>query len=140
LNLHDVHQRDERLGRAFYLRLGGTPHQQVLVGFEAIYWGADELDRGNTTLSVAYYPSSAGGLFGRAGVGTSIIEFGALLRNGVGVTAGLGFDVRLARNFYITPNVDWLLSFFYDNEPDPNLGAVRSTNSQLMFTVGVTWH
>jgi hypothetical protein len=140
LNLYDVHERDDRFGKAFYVRLGGTPSQKVLVGFEAIYWGRGDLDRGNTTLTVAYYPSRAGGFFGRGGVGTSIIDIGADSRMGVGATAGIGFDTRLTRNFYITPNVDWLLSLFYDSEPDPSLGMVRSANSQLLLTVGVTWH
>jgi hypothetical protein len=91
------------------------------------------------TLSIMYYPSKKGGLFGRLGVGMSFLEVDKQ-RSGVGITAGLGFDVRLARNFYITPNLDWVFSFFYDTEIDPSVGELSSTNSIILLTVGVTWH
>ena len=138
-------------GGTGFLRLGGTPSQQLMVGGEAIGWFREdegtELARGNTTFSVLYYPSYDGGFYVRGGLGfatlttrvetvltssTTLIE--EETENGFGSTLGVGFDIRLARNFYITPSVDWLFQAFGETPSGAN------TNHILMLSVGATWH
>jgi hypothetical protein len=139
---------DRRLaGGAGYVRLGGTPSQRVLLGFEGIGWTrvrTDEtLTRGNATFTVMFYPSESGGFFLKGGVGGGSVVRVDLLRpgrlvsteSGFGSTMGLGGDIRLGGNIYLTPNVDWLFQWF-----DPDDPAVPKTNSILLFTLGLTWH
>ncbi len=120
-------------GGAFYLRMGGTPNPQVLFGGEVLGWfdgsDPDNLERWNVTGTVLAYPSRAGGWFLKTGVGFAEHNVFGAERSGLGATFGTGFDVRLGRNFYVTPNVDYLVQFF-DN----------STVGTLLITFGVTWH
>ncbi len=55
-------------------------------------------------------------------------------KGGFGTTLGVGYDIRLARNFYLSPTVDWLFQVFEDT---PN---GTSTNNIILLTVGATWH
>ena len=60
---------------------------------------------------------------------TTIIE----KKTGVGSTWGLGYDIRLGRNPYLTPNFDVLLRTIEQN-------GVTSTNIIMLITLGLTWH
>ncbi len=55
-------------------------------------------------------------------------------KGGFGTTLGVGYDIRLARNFYLSPTVDWLFQVF---EGTP---SGTSTNNIILLTVGATWH
>ncbi len=46
-----------------------------------------------------------------------------------GFGAGLGFDIQLARNFFLTPALDFVYT-----------GTEGDGASLLLFTVGATWH
>ncbi|NIM52326.1 MAG: hypothetical protein GTN62_13610 [Gemmatimonadales bacterium] len=129
------------VGGAGYLRLGGTPNERFLIGGEAIAWVREEnnevLVRGNSTFSLLFYPSYYGGFFLKGGVGAASVENITQAGNvtivetdyGFGATFGAGFDVRFARNFYLTPGLDFLFQRIDDSE-----------NALLLITVGVTWH
>jgi len=142
----------ERLGGGGgYLRLGGTPSQKVLLGFEGLAWARDvdgsALGRGNGSFVVQFYPSQRGGAFLKGGVGIASISRATTsgntttttTRDGFGLTAGTGWDVRLGRNLYLTPNVDFLFQWF-ESDQDPVLGTIPGTNTILLFTLGLTWH
>lgn len=122
-------------GGAAYIRMGGTVNQHVLVGGEALAWFRDnqdvtESERANASLVALVYPGNRGGLFFKGGFGVATHELQpGVDREGVGVTLGTGFDFRLARNFYVTPNVDVLTQFLRDE-----------TATALLFTVGLGWH
>lgn len=122
-------------GGAGYLRMGGTVNQHVLVGGEALAWFREgnndtEVERTNVSLMTLVYPGSEGGLFFKGGFGVASNQIRqGVDREGVGLTLGSGFDFRLARNFYVTPNVDVLTQFLSDE-----------TNTSLLFTVGLGWH
>jgi hypothetical protein len=136
---------DTRAGGAAQLRMGGTPSQQLLIGGELIAWTASEenteVSRGNGHLVVLYYPSPRGGLFLKGGIGaagrtveTEVMVGGQLAtisedEGGFGLGAGLGYDIQLARNFFLTPAVD----FLYQGISDDN-------STLLLLTVGATWH
>ncbi|HEY7679360.1 MAG TPA: hypothetical protein VIC04_02505, partial [Terriglobia bacterium] len=63
----------DKAGGAAYLRLGGTPTPQLLIGGEVNGWGRTEdgatMAQGNATGNIAFYPSLNGGLFLKAGIG-----------------------------------------------------------------------
>lgn len=138
-------------GGGFYFRLGGTPSQKVLLGFESIGWVREvdgaSLGRGNGSFVVQFYPSERGGAFFKGGVGFATIARAtvsgntttATSENGFGLTLGAGWDVRLGRNIYLVPNLDLLLQWF-ESKSDPVLGQIPGNNTILLFTLGLTWH
>jgi hypothetical protein len=128
-------------GGAAYLRLGGTPSQSVLLGGEIMGWGREEdgntLSRGNANFTVMFYPSVDAGVYLKGGLGgasiSTTVEEGntttTVHDEGFGATVGLGWDVRLGRNFYLTPAVD----FLYQRVSD-------SDNTIVLLTLGAMWH
>lgn len=135
----------ERLpGSGAYVRLGGTPSQKVLLGFEGSGWARARFDevltRGNAMFIAMLYPSENGGFFLKGGVGgasvTRIRAIGTVAtESGFGATAGIGVDIRLGSNIYLTPNFDWLFQAF-----DAGIVGASNTNTIALFTLGLTWH
>lgn len=128
----------EEAGGAGYIRLGGTVDQRLLVGGEVLgvfreESGAD-VSVGNVTFSVLYYPS--GGFFVKGGLGFASREVSvsqgdvtvSTSSEGFGLTLGGGYDIRLARNFFLTPGVDVMLQ------------TIEDGNVALALTLGATWH
>ncbi len=117
---------DSKAGGAGFLRMGGSPSQQLIIGGELIGWGTekdgDNIGRGALMFTALYYPSSAGGVYlkGSAGfAGRSFerevpsTEGPATIRDetgGIGLGAGLGYDIQLGRNFFLTPALDWVFT------------------------------
>lgn len=132
---------DANFGGAGYLRLGGTVTPQLLIGGEASGWTRDDSGitktRGNATASVLFYPLLRGGVFLKSGIGfgTQSVQtntFGVtttISDEGFGITFGAGYDIRLGRNFYITPNADYLVQ---------RIGG--ASRNLVLVTVGATWH
>lgn len=128
-------------GVASYLRLGGTLSDKVLLGGEVIGWGRSvdgaDLTRGNVNVTAMFYPSVQTGVYLKGGLGgaslASTVSEGntttTVHDEGFGATIGLGWDVRLARNFFLTPGID----FLYQRASDTD-------NTILLMTVGATWH
>lgn len=133
--------QNSKPGGAAFIRLGGTPSEKLLLGGEVIGWGRDEagstLSRGNVNLTAMFYPSVETGVYLKGGLGgasiSTTVEEGntttTVHDEGFGATVGIGWDVRLARNFYLTPGIDFLYQRVSDTD-----------NTILIFTVGATWH
>jgi hypothetical protein len=128
-------------GIAGHLELGGTVGPSLLLGLETTGWtkerGGARLTQTNVSAIAQYYPVAASGLFLRAGVGVSWLEASASTGSftvtagdgGLGLTGGLGYDVRLAPNLSISPYamVAW--------------GDVAGGGADnLQIGAGVTWH
>jgi hypothetical protein len=147
VNTADNVDEGERGGGAVYLRLGGTLSQKWLLGGEISVWGRQEdtvlgdntvsLTRSNATLTAMFFPSSNGGFFLKGGLGGANVEFQAgglkISEQGVGTTLGLGYDIRLGRNLYLTPNFDLMIQTF-------ETGNENTTNTLVLLTIGLTWH
>jgi hypothetical protein len=128
-------------GGAGYFRLGGTPSEKILLGGEAIAWVKSEnnttLSQGNATATILFYPGPSGGFFLKTGLGFATVTATAtsgnvtvtVTDNGFGTTFGAGYDIKLGRNIYLTPNADLLLQVISGE-----------TETVVLFTVGLTWH
>ena len=132
---------NSRGGGAAYLRMGGTPGNQLLVGGEALGWGRTDngvtVSQGNATADILFYPSATSSFFLKTGLGFATATASSTsgnvtvttTDNGFGSTFGAGFDIRLGRNLYLTPNFDALIQ------------VINSTTQTLyLFTIGLTWH
>jgi len=128
-------------GGAVYIRLGGSPSPKLLIGGEAIGWGRElnntTLSRGNATFSLMFYPGRNGGLFLKGGVGAATVDQSVtvgrvtttLRGSGFGSTVGLGWDLKVGRNLYLTPNLDFLYQ-----------SVDGGSNTLTLLTFGATWH
>jgi hypothetical protein len=125
--------------------LGGTVAQKWLLGGEAMGWGRNEdgvgYGRSNTTFTAMFYPSQRGGLYLKGGIGLAYVDIGAevfgfdvsVSEAGFGSTFGLGWDIRLGNNIYLTPNLDWMFQSIEILEENQNTNL-------LVLTVGLIWH
>jgi len=134
---------DSKTGAFLALRMGGTVNQQLLLGGEFSAWeSGDGIFRGNLGFTAQYYPRPSGGLFvdGMAGIATRSVSYIGLLpdggtvnvdetRNGLGLAFAVGYDVKLASNFYLTPRAQAGLQYL----------ASHSSPS-FVFGLGATWH
>jgi hypothetical protein len=141
----DAFDGDSKFGGAGFLRMGGSPSQQLLLGGELIGWGTDQdgvqIGRGAMMFTAMYYPSPKGGFYLKGGAGFAgrsaewEIRLGDVIatvtddQGGIGLGAGLGYDLQVARNFFITPALDFVYT-----------GTEGDGASLLLFTVGATWH
>ena len=141
----DAFEDDSRFGGAGFIRMGGSPSQQWLIGGELMGW-ANEVDdvtltRGTAMFTALFYPSRKGGFYLKGGAGfagrtvftTETIDGRDVDvtedTGGVGLGAGLGYDLQLARNFFLTPTLDFVYT-----------GTEGDGATLLLFGVGVTWH
>lgn len=141
----DAFGGDSKFGGAGFLRMGGSPSQQLLIGGELIGWGTNQDDiqigRGALMFTALYYPSARGGFYVKGGAGFAgrsaewtvmVGDLPATIRDdqgGIGLGAGLGYDIQVARNFFLTPALDFVYT-----------GTEGDGASLLLFTVGATWH
>ncbi|HEX9729375.1 MAG TPA: hypothetical protein VGA37_12785 [Gemmatimonadales bacterium] len=120
-------------GGAGYFRMGGTVSPRVLFGGEVLAWftrvNGRDISRANITAAALLYPSLRGGWFIKPGFGFATYDIDGFERSGIATTVGTGFDFRLTRNFYVTPNVDYQVQFFADD-----------TVGSLLISLGATWH
>ncbi len=95
------------------------------------------LTLGSVTGTVTFYPQASGGFFLKGGVGLSYVDTevsegsftASLSKTGWGVLAGIGYDLRVGRNFSLTPCVN----FFYGQPGDVRLrrrGALRRLEAE----------
>ncbi len=138
-------------GGSGYLRLGGTPKANLLLGGEAIGWTVDykgvNLSRGNVHFVTVWYPNVTSGFYLKGGIGGASIsrrtESGnsetTTTKGGFGLGLGTGYEVKIGRNIYLVPSADLLLQFF-EKDTDPVLGDIPGHNSLLLFNLGLTWH
>jgi hypothetical protein len=104
---------DDRLGGVSGgLALGGTLNERLLLGAATTGWSRTEegttLSAGTLTALARFYPWVARGFFGQLGLGLGSVSaeipaLGNANSTGAGAVLGLGYDVRVAPNFSITP-------------------------------------
>lgn len=131
-----------------FLKLGGTPSRNVLIGGTVNAWshssgGATET-MGNVTASVSVYPLAASGLFVTGGLGFSNYDVNtspSVSGTGWGFTTGVGYDIRVGRTVSLTP----VMSFVFGGvgELQQSSGGTFATGwkqNVVDFGLGVTFH
>src|SRR2546428_9334477 len=105
-----------------FVRLGGTLSRHLRLGGEIDGWthtypatataSSAHETMGSITGALYYYPMPASGFFVKGGLGFSNYDFsvsgggGSVTGVGGGFVTGLGYDIRVGRNFSITPTGD----------------------------------
>lgn len=144
---------EQRLnGPSGYLRLGGAITPSLVIAGESHGWTRSQ---GGLTSSVGYlmavaqwYPQAAGGFHLLGGVGLGVItekDTDALnpyeLESvGAALQFGLGYDLRMSRNFSLTPYVNLL--GMGGGEPKIDGAGIGGTMSATVVQVGLgfSWH
>ena len=99
-------------GLTMLLAMGGTPRPGLLLGGEIEGWakeiGGVDLTVGHISGVVYWYPRPASGLFVKGGAGLAVysVDAGPLgdeEDSGLGLHAGVGYDIRVGRNLSLTP-------------------------------------
>lgn len=126
-------------GPAVYFRMGGSVSQHILLGGEVIGMTIDrdgaDVSFANATLTLIYDPALPGGFFAKGGIGFASVMTSLDIGDGTfttdeegfGVTLGVGYDIRIGGNLYLTPNVDFLLQTYSDDRDA----------SMALFTIGL---
>jgi hypothetical protein len=115
-------------GVAAQVRLGTALSRNFLVGADIESWNKSEGGKwaksANWTAAAYWYPMESANLYVKGGVGLSTlngtISGYTISGSGLGFTAGLGYDIRLSRSFWLTPTA----SYFYGSVGDVNTGSV----------------
>ena len=134
-------------GPTAFLKLGGTPSRNLLIGASLNGWvhPTDSLTEtmGNVTASVFYYPVATSGFFLNGGLGFSSYNLDsspAVNGSGWGFTAGVGYDVRVGRNVSLTPVVNYVYGALGDFGV-PGIGTARGWKQNVIDVgLGVTFH
>lgn len=143
---------NERLGKpTFGLRLGGTVNPHVRLGAEWNVWtnGYQDVDQDGNPFDVnenlhaimgvaRIYPSRDLGLFLKGGAGLGIsyasVDYGnSTSESGFAYTLGAGWEVKLGREIFLTPAVDWYQHSFEKRGDDTLYERL------LNFSIAVTW-
>jgi hypothetical protein len=110
---------DRESGFSGFLKLGGTLSPNVLLGTETNFWVKDEsgttVTLGFLTGTITVYPQATGGFFLKGGFGASFVDTSTQIgsldvsasKTGWGVLAGIGYDIRIARNISLTPCINY---------------------------------
>ena len=105
-------ETDRESGLTMLLAMGGTPRPGLLLGGQLEGWakeiGGVDLTVGHLSGVVYWYPRPAAGLFLKGGAGIAVysVDAGPLgdeEDSGLGLHAGVGYDIRVGRNLSITP-------------------------------------
>lgn len=126
-----------------YLRLGGYLSPSVMLAGESNGWSdPDGASIGAILAVVQWYPMVERGLYLKGGLGyayADALDFGIDPPSGFGASLGAGYDLRVARNFALTPYINYFRMIggtmsWYDGDPDssPNIGVFQ-------FGLGFTW-
>ena len=140
---------DREGGATFHLRMGGTLAPNLLLGGELNGWATDnssfgtEIVAANASAAVYFYPMATGGLFLKGGLGFATYSEqngGELTSDGVGLLLGGGYDIRVSRNFSLTPVVSFYLGTGGDLEFDGTTVAEGWNQNVIEFALGFTFH
>jgi hypothetical protein len=160
---------DRSGGLSGYARLGGTLSRHVLLGFEAIGWrrsedflvGSSAESHPHESISygsviLLWYPSRTGPLYLKAGLGGmryrwgnapvgGDVEYGAtvLTTTRPSASLGIGYEVRLGRNFSLVPYLNGLASSAVQEDVvgfNSFFTTGDVTITLVQFGLGVTWY
>jgi hypothetical protein len=103
-----------------FASVGGALRRNILLGVELNGWtkseGAGNVTMGNLSGAAYWYPMTTQGLFLKAGAGYSNLRaddgVDSASDGGLGILAGVGYDIKAGRNLSITPVANWFRGGF----------------------------
>jgi hypothetical protein len=131
-----------------HLRLGGTLSPKLLLGGDVTGWAKEEngatLGLGTVSFIAQYYPKEQGGLFlkGGAGFSSATIEVAGEQAGASswGLSAGVGYDIRVGRNISLTPIADFLIAGKGDLQVNGQTALEGLGWNVFTLGLGVTFH
>jgi len=126
-----------------YFRIGGYLSPSVMLAGESNGWSdPDGASIGAVLAVVQWYPMVASGLYLKGGAGyayADAMDLGVDPPTGFGISLGAGYDLRVARNFALTPYVSYLRMIggnmsWYGGDP-----ASKAKIGVVQFGLGFTW-
>ncbi|MGH7674831.1 MAG: outer membrane beta-barrel protein [Gemmatimonadales bacterium] len=118
----DICDADRGWGPSGALRLGGRVSRKVLIGAEATGWlggegsGAQEVNERLWGVSAAayWYPNPRRPLYWKGGIGLLSYrnedDANTFTSSAVGVQLGAGWDLRVGRNWFLTPSLNLFIA------------------------------
>jgi hypothetical protein len=142
--------RSRQTGTAFYLNIGGTMSPRFTLGGELNGFGFSNNYEDLTIqslLAVAHvYPEPASGFFFTLGAGLTGANIQDRLQSvevhstGFGIEGGLGYDVRLGRNFSLTPYAQFVKGFSGQVSYNSISTSQQLNPDYYQIGLGFTWH
>jgi hypothetical protein len=135
-------------GLSGYLRLGGAISPNLVLAAESNGWSKtiQGVDTRMGALSgiAQWYPSVTNGFYVKGGLGLGVYSeqdpTAKVQAVGLGYQFGTGYDIRLARNFSLTPYVNYVGMA----NSDVKLGGTslnqKIGTSNVQYGLGFTWH
>lgn len=135
-------------GFSGYLRLGGAIRPNLVLAAESNGWSKSidgvEVQMGTLAGVAQWYPSVANGFYVKGGLGLSVYSEADPTAKaealGLGYQFGTGYDIRLARNFSLTPYVNFLGMADSDVKVDGTSMNQKIGTSNMQYGIGFTWH
>lgn len=145
---------DRQNGYSGYLRMGGTVSPKLIVGGETQGWmhsSNSETDQFSYLTAFAqYYPSVSNGLFLKGGLGFGATSFEVkndpflgdykMTSGGMAGTIGMGYDIRMATNFSLTPYMNYLSTFGANAKSGGQDLGFKLNGNVVQLGIGFTWH
>jgi hypothetical protein len=124
-------------GATGQLALGGTISPRLQLGASSNVWAKNvegvTVTMSSLTAIAKFYPSAASGFFLTGGLGLGQLEFSegseSLKDDGTSAILGIGYDIRVAKNFSITPFLNGVGASFDGSSANFN-----------QFGISLTWH
>lgn len=146
---------DRETGGAGYVKAGWTLNPRVLLGIEGSAWTKTQDEDGidvtvnmyNVSGTLTFYPSDTAGFFVKGGAGLAFVDtklkrgttLDIDLGNGLGLLAGIGYELRLGNRVRLTPALD----AYYGNIGDIRLAgedvATGWKQNVVALTIGLTF-
>jgi hypothetical protein len=119
------------------IALGGTLSQRLQLGVSSNAWVKTvegvTITMSSLTALAKFYPSATGGFFLSGGLGVGRLELKegsvSVSEDGTAAILGIGYDIRVTKNFSITPFLNGVGASFDGNGANFN-----------QFGVSLTWH
>ena len=145
---------DAGSGATGYLKVGGTLSPRLLLGADVTSWVGTATDGGLgtadvtvsfVTAAVYWYPSPAGGLFFKGGLGSFVLTADANTGEGLesasaALVLGIGYDIRVGRMLSLSPVLTFGASGKGGFDIDGITVAGDFTGGLATLQVGVTFH
>lgn len=140
---------DRASGFSGYLRLGGYVRPDLMVAFESNGYtkssGGYDTNGGFYSVALQWYPNVETGFYlkGNLGVAAVVEDYDdgdELSVAAAGLGLGLGYDIRLGKNFSLTPYLNLIYTANGDVKYNDSSTGINAKFNLIQIGLGFTWH